>query len=185
MPSDLSLFLRQMVRQPHRVVALAPSSDDLAAAMTEGLSPATGRVIELGAGTGKLTRAILGRGVRPCDLTLYELNPDFALHLRRSFPDARVLTVPAQEMALHEGPGVGAVISGLPLLSMTETAQRAILAGAFRVLRPGGVFVQFTYGPRVPLQRSVGEELSLVAERGPKVWNNLPPARVYTFRRAD
>lgn len=183
MPSDLALFLRQLVLRPHEVVALAPSSSELAAAMASSLGPDTGRMAELGAGTGKITRALLARGVAPRDLTLFELNPDFVQHLREAFPGVTVLEAGAQTIGTACPAGLGAVVSGLPLLSMTEGLQRAIVGGAFAVMRPEGRLIQFTYGPRPPLAEAVRRDLGLVATRGPKVWGNLPPARVWHFHR--
>ncbi len=183
MPSDLALFLRQLIRRPQQVVALSPSSADLARAMTEGLSPETGRVAELGAGTGKLTRAILDRGVAESDLTVFELNPEFCDHLRRQFPGIKVVNAGAETIGHTCAPGLGAVISGLPLLSMPSTLQMTILQGAFHLLRPKGAFVQFTYGPRPPVDEKVRQTLGLSARRGEIVWGNLPPARVYHFTR--
>lgn len=183
MPSDLSLFLRQLIRRPQQVVALSPSSADLARAMTAGLSPATGRVAELGAGTGKLTRAILDRGVAASDLTVFELNPEFCDHLRRQFPGIEVINDGAETLGGRCTPGLGAVISGLPLLSMPSTLQMTILQSAFNLLRPKGGVVQFTYGPRPPVDEKVRQTLGLSARRGEMVWGNLPPARVYHFTR--
>lgn len=184
MPSDLALFLRQLVRRPQQVVALSPSSAELARAMTGHLTPQTGRVAELGAGTGKLTRAILARGVAPADLTLFELNSDFCTHLRQQFQGVTVLRQGAETLGITCPAGLGAVISGLPLLSMPNDLQHAILQGAFDRMRPGGRFVQFTYGPRPPIAEDVRQALGLRFDRGEKVWGNLPPARVYHFYRA-
>ena len=184
MDSDLALFLKQLIRRPHEVVALSPSSAELARAMTAELGPRTGRIAELGAGTGKLTRAILDRGVATTDLTLFETNPQFCDHLRTSFPGVTVLMAGAETIGTALPPGLGAVVSGLPLLSMPEAVQLAILRGAFALLRPGGSFVQFTYGPKPPLSEAIRFELGLSARRGEKVWGNLPPARVYRYERA-
>jgi phosphatidylethanolamine/phosphatidyl-N-methylethanolamine N-methyltransferase len=184
MPSDLALFVKQLLRRPHEVVALAPSSAELARAMAAGVTPETGRVVEFGAGTGKITRAILDRGLPPENLTLFEMNPDFVARLRQSFPGVTVHQTGAQDVASFCPAGVDAVISGLPLLSMQNDTQRAIVGGAFAVLREGGSYTQFTYGPRPPMAEAVQRELGLMAQKGPKVWNNLPPARVYTFTRA-
>ena len=183
MHSDLALFLRQLIRRPQQVVALSPSSAELARAMTADLSPDTGRVAELGAGTGTFTRAILDRGVNPADLTLFEVNPDFCDHLRRQFSEVTVLNQGAEHLASTCAPGLGAVISGLPLLSMSNAAQLAILQGVFDRLRPEGRFVQFTYGLRPPIAQEIKEMLGLSYRRGEKVWGNLPPARVYRFSR--
>jgi phosphatidylethanolamine/phosphatidyl-N-methylethanolamine N-methyltransferase len=183
MANELALFLREVMRNPRRVSAAAPSSRRLAAAMTAHLGPGTGRVAEFGPGTGVFTRAILSRGVAPGDLTLFEVNPDFAAHLRRQFPGVTVVNDGAQTIADHCA-GIAAVISGLPLLSFPDDLNRAIMRGAFTALGPGGTVTQFTYGPRPPLPEAIAAELGLKATGGPRIWLNLPPARVYTYRRA-
>lgn len=183
MPSDTRLFLRELLRKPGQVVALAPSSADLGRAMTDRIGPHTGRVAELGGGTGTFTRAILARGVKPADLTVFELNPEFVAHLRQSFPGVTVLQAGAETVGTGCAPGIGATISGLPLLSMPRELQRAIVGGAFSVMRPGGIYVQFTYGPKPPLLDALRAELGLTVEKGRKVWGNLPPARVYIYSR--
>ncbi|HQU68650.1 MAG TPA: methyltransferase type 12 [Albidovulum sp.] len=180
MPRDLVLFVGQLLRNPREVSAIVPSSRALATAMARGLGPATGRVVEFGPGTGKLTRAILDQGVAPSDLTLYEMNPAFCDSLRVRFPGVRVINAPAQEAA-HELAGVGAVISGLPLLSIPPEIQRGIIGAAFAILRPGAPYIQFTYGPNPPVTEGVSTALNLRFEQGPRIWQNLPPARVYRY----
>ena len=177
------LFLGQLLRRPREISALAPSSAGLARAMTEGLKPGTGRVVEFGPGTGVITKAILARGVRPSDLTMFEMNPGFTASLIRLFPAATLHNLPAQDAARLCAPGVGRVISGLPLLSMPQPVRQAIVAAAFAVLAPGGRLVQFTYGPTPPVDAATLASLGLSVIRGPKVWANLPPARVYHFHR--
>ena len=183
MPSDLVLFLRQLARNPVQTSAIVPSSGFLARAMVAGLGPNSGRVIEFGPGTGVFTRAILKAGVRPKDLTLFEMNPEFADHLRSAFPGVAVHVAGAQTVTQHCETGVGTVISGLPLLSMPTEIRRAIVGGAFNVLRKGGAMVQFTYGPKPPLDDGSFAALGLTHERRSKIWLNLPPATVYAFRR--
>lgn len=180
MPSDLGLFLRQLWRNPKTVSAMAPSSRWLARAMTAHLGPHTGRVAEFGPGTGIFTRAILARGVVPGNLTLFEVNPDFAAHLRTAFPGVTVINDGAQTIAAHVQ-NAGAVISGLPLLSFPADLCQAIYAGAFAALIPGGTVTQFTYGPKPPLPDTIRAALGLHAVPGPRIWANLPPARIYTY----
>ena len=180
---DLSLFLGQLIRRPHEVVALAPSSTSLARKMCEGLSPKTGKVAELGPGTGKITRAILERGVREEDITGFELNPSFHEILTKSFPKANILNKPAQSLNAFTPGTFGAVISGLPLLSMPIPIQREIVGGAFHVLPQSGKFVQFTYGPVPPIAQEIRDDLQLSWTVSPRIWGNLPPARVYQFQR--
>ena len=62
--------------------------------------------------------------------------------------------------------------------------RRAIVGAAFDVLKPDGEYVQFTYGPRPPVSDQMIEELGVKVNKGHKIWANLPPARVYRFRRA-
>lgn len=182
MPADFALFMRQLVRNPKTISAMAPSSRRLAQAITQGIGPQTGRVAEFGPGTGVFTRALLGRGVAPDDLTLFELNPDFAASLRARFPGVHVVTGGAQTIADHCA-DVGAIVSGLPLLSFPRDLNRAIFDGALKAMRADAAFHQFTYGPNPPLPDDIRREMALTATPGPRIWLNLPPARVYTYRR--
>jgi phosphatidylethanolamine/phosphatidyl-N-methylethanolamine N-methyltransferase len=181
---DLALFRRRLLQNPKQVSALAPSSRYLAHAMAEGLGPKTGRVVEFGPGTGRLTRAILKAGVPPRHLDLFELDNDFVRHLHQHFPGVAVHHLGADRADDVVAPGVGAVVSGLPLLSMPPVVREAIVGAAFRILAPGAPFIQFTYGPKPPLPPESVERLGLRFEPGAKVWLNLPPARVYRFYRA-
>lgn len=183
MDSDLTVFLRQMLRNPFQTSALAPSSPGLARAMTAHIGPKTGHVAEFGPGTGPLTTAILARGVPQANLTLFELNADFAESLRQRFPATTLFETGAQEAARLCTSDFGAVVSGLPLLSMPKALRRAIVAAAFGILRPGGVMTQFTYGPNPPLTDAGLDALGLTCVPGARIWRNIPPARVYFLRR--
>ncbi len=186
MTADLLLFAREFMAAPTRVAAISPSSRHLARAMAAGLGPDTGPVVEFGPGTGRLTQAILDAGVAASDLTLFELNADFARLLRQRFPGVALHLAGAQEAACHGGAGsVGAVVSGLPLLSMPDPVVEAILRSAFMLLRPGGPMRQFTYGWRPPVAPHILNRLGLVAQPLQQVWANLPPARVYALHRVQ
>lgn len=150
--SDLALFRRRLLKNPRQVSAIAPSSRTLARAMTLGLGPKSGAVVEFGPGTGRFTEAILARGVPPGNLTLFELDEEFVDHLRRKFPGVTIHQRPAQEAADLVAPGVATVISGLPLLSMPDDVRQGIVGAAFTVLAPRGHYVQFTYGPARPFR---------------------------------
>jgi phosphatidylethanolamine/phosphatidyl-N-methylethanolamine N-methyltransferase len=182
--TDFALFRRRLLRNPRQVSAIAPSSRYLARAMAEGLGPQTGRVVEFGPGTGCVTKAILATGVAPENLSLFELDSDFVAHLTAAFPGVAVHHLGADHADDVVAPGVGAVVSGLPLLSMPAPVREAILGAAFRILAPGAPYIQFTYGPKPPVPPESLEKLGLRVESGRKVWLNLPPARVYRFYRA-
>ncbi|WP_158693399.1 class I SAM-dependent methyltransferase [Neorhizobium alkalisoli] len=184
--SDFLHFFRSWISNPLRVAAVAPSGDSLARLMTQDIAPIDGPVIELGPGTGVFTRALLARGVSESDLTLIEYGTEFVPGLQRRFPKARVLQMDAAKLHsgdLFEGQPVGAVVSGLPILSMSPRKVTAILLGAFTYLRPGAAFYQFTYGPRCPVPRPILDRLGLKATHIGGTMRNLPPAAVYKISR--
>ncbi|WP_430009522.1 class I SAM-dependent methyltransferase [Methylophaga lonarensis] len=184
--SDLQRFLRSWLNSPLRVGAIAPSGGALARLITSEISEDKGPILELGAGTGVFTRAILDRGVDESDLTIVEYGSDFASLLDLRFPRARVLWMDASQLArykLFEPEGAGAVISGLPLLSMSKRKVITILSGAFMYLRTNGALYQFTYGPSCPVPRTILDRLGLKAVRIGWTMRNLPPASVYRITR--
>ncbi|HEV2570406.1 MAG TPA: methyltransferase domain-containing protein [Beijerinckiaceae bacterium] len=186
MQNDLLTFLKSWAEKPLQVAAIAPSGRVLADLMTRDIGPSTGPVIELGPGTGVFTRKLLARGVAPENLFLMEYGSDFVRLLRSRFPDARVLQMDAARLRTidFDSPqAVGAVVSGLPLLSMPPRKVMAILSGAFRHMRAGGAFYQFTYGPRCPVPRRILDRLGLKASMVGKTLLNAPPAAVYRITR--
>ena len=184
--SDFFQFFRLWISDPLRVAAIAPSGESLARVMTQEILPSDGPVLELGAGTGVFTKALLARGIRESDLTLIEYGSDFMRMLQFRFPSARVLWMDASQLGQYdlfpEAP-IGAVVSGLPLLSMSPRKVVSILAGAFSNIRPGGAFYQYTYGPRCPVPRPILDRLGLKAIRIGGTVRNLPPASVYRITR--
>lgn len=182
-PSEFAFFSRQILRRPREVSALAPSSPSLARMMARQLPLTAARVAEFGPGTGSITREILRAGIGPGALTLFEVNETFCRRLGASLPGVQVVNAPAQELSAHVPGDLDAVISGLPLLSMPRDVQRAILSAAFRGLAPEGIYIQFTYGVLPPVRTAVARELGLAFTRTARVWNNLPPATVYVYRR--
>lgn len=178
-------FFQAWVRNPLRVAAVAPSGRALARLITSEISQDTGPVIELGPGTGAFTRALVARGLRQEDLALIEFGSEFVTSLRVHYPRASIYRMDATRLRtidLLDGRAAGAVVSGLPLLSMPQRKVLAILVGAFRKLRPDGALYQFT-GPRCPVPRRLLDHLGLEAQRIGGTFANLPPAAVYRIRR--
>jgi phosphatidylethanolamine/phosphatidyl-N-methylethanolamine N-methyltransferase len=188
--NELWTFFRQWLRKPLSTAAVSPSSRFLARRIVAALPPGTTRVIELGAGTGMFTRAMLQHGIGLDDLLAIEFNPELHAFLTRNFPGLEVIQADARELTkveavgrfLERGP-VQAMVSGLGLLSMTRETQRSILQGVFSLMPPDGVLVQFTYGPVAPVAAEVMQELGLKAVRRSFTLLNVPPASVYTFTR--
>ncbi len=181
MSGDLGLFIGQLLKKPHQVVALAPSSRALSAEMAATLDPAGGPVIELGAGTGRITQAIVDRGVPVEKIHSIEMNPTFCDRLRADFPGLNVYQMSAGDVGDLPIEGAQAVVSGLPLLSMPYDLQNAILTGTFKQVGAAGSYIQFTYGPKPPVKAEIRETMGLTWTTSRKIWGNLPPARVYRF----
>jgi phosphatidylethanolamine/phosphatidyl-N-methylethanolamine N-methyltransferase len=184
--ADVFPFFRAWLRNPRSVAAIAPSGRALALLITREISAKTGPVLELGPGTGAFTYALLERGVRQGDLTLVEYGSDFARMLQMRFPHARVLWMDAawlDKQPLYEGAPVGAIISGLGFMNMSQQKIATILKGAFSYLRPEGAFFLFTYGPRCSVSDATLEDLGLHATCVGTTFRNFPPASVYRIVR--
>ena len=185
---ELRFFLHWL-RRPGRVGAVVPSGPALAAALAAEIdTEAPGAVVELGPGTGRVTRALLEAGVAPGQLVAIERNASFCKLLRERFPGVRIVSGEARALeSLLQQAGVGplkAVASSLPLLSMTSRDRRAVLSEIAAVLGAEGVLVQYTYGPAAPVPPELGAELGLIGERTNWILANLPPAAVWRYRRS-
>jgi phospholipid N-methyltransferase len=184
--TDLLHFLRSQRSNPEKLGAVVPSGDALAGLITKGIDASHAPVIELGAGTGVFTRALIARGVDEGDLTLIESGPNFLKMLHERFPRAHVVKADAARLIgleLYAPGSVGAVVSGLPLLSMSPRKIMGVITGAFHYLREDGAFYQFTYGPRCPVPKAIRERLGLESKRIGRTLRNLPPATVYRITR--
>lgn len=190
--SERLRFIGQWLKNPRQTASVTPSSPELAAAMLAELPANSSRVIELGGGTGALTRALVEHGIAGKQLLVLELNERLLVHLRLQFPNELLVHGDASELA-HLATKAGflgdgladAVVSGLGLLSMERSAATRILQDAFACLRPDGRFIQFTYGPVSPVMESVLTSIGLSMRRGEFVLRNVPPATVWVYQRSQ
>ena len=187
---SIRTFLRQWWRDPVRTASVTPSGRQLASLMVGQLPEKCSRVIELGAGTGVFTRALLDAGIAPSQLLVVEINPDLAVFLRERFPgvdvacaDARHLDALAGERGLSAEASPDAVVSGLGMLSMPASLRVEIVRAAFAAMGESGRFIQFTYGPTSPVRRKEREALGLRVRRAGFALRNLPPANVFVYER--
>lgn len=184
------VFFRQWLRAPLTTASVVPSSPRLGRAMAQALPAGVERVVELGAGTGAITRELLRHRVRAENLLVVELNPELHHDLQVAFPHSPVVCGDARDLprivAGAEGfasDKVDAVVSSLGFLSMPPALVEEIVAAAFACLPQGGVMVQFTYGPKCPVPGATLRRLGLGARRVDFTLMNLPPASVYVLRR--
>jgi phosphatidylethanolamine/phosphatidyl-N-methylethanolamine N-methyltransferase len=178
-------FLRSWIEKPLHMGAVMPSGKLLARTMASYVEvESDAPVVELGPGTGAITNALIDRGVDQKRLVLVEYNPGFCALLRDRYPQAQVIQGDAYRLrdSLHEvlAKPASAVVSGLPLVTKPMQTRLRLIRDAFLALAPGAPFVQFTYSVAPPIPRSLPGVSTEASER---VWINLPPARVWVYRK--
>jgi phosphatidylethanolamine/phosphatidyl-N-methylethanolamine N-methyltransferase len=183
--ADVLRFLRSVVTAPVLTGAQWPSGKALCRAMAGAVDPAVpGPIVELGPGTGVVTEALLARGIPPERLVLIEFSPAFAKLLAEKYPGVRLVQGDAYALQDHVRrlalPPLAAVVSSLPLLTQPPARRLELLRAGLRLMHPEGVFVQFTYFRDSPIPI---EGTSIAAKVSPRIWFNLWPALVYSYRR--
>lgn len=183
--ADEVRFFRNWVEKPLTTGAISPSGKALTKRMASFVEPLDLLpVVELGPGTGVVTRALLERGVAADRIVSIEYNGDFCKLLNSRFPGIRVVQGDAYTFSeTLEGwvdGQVGAVVSSLPLFTRPPEIRRSLILDALSRMEPGRPFIQFSYAlvPPVP-----AEEGLFTVECTNWVVMNLPPARVWTYRR--
>jgi phosphatidylethanolamine/phosphatidyl-N-methylethanolamine N-methyltransferase len=182
---DEARFLRSWIERPLVTGAVTPSGKLLAKTMAAFVDPRLpGPIVELGPGTGPVTDALVARGIEQERLVLVEFNPDFCRLLKARFPRATIIQGDAYDMRttvseLVETPAV-ATISSLPLFTKPVEQRLALLRAAHDLSHPGAPFVQFTYAVVPPIPKHPSEYTATPSQR---IWLNLPPARVWVYRR--
>jgi phosphatidylethanolamine/phosphatidyl-N-methylethanolamine N-methyltransferase len=178
-------FLRSWIEKPLHMGAVMPSGRVLARTMAQYVDiNSTGPVVELGPGTGPITSALIEHGVDQKRLVLVEYNPGFCALLRDRYPLAKVVQGDAYSLRdslrnVLSGPAA-AVVSGLPLVTKPMLTRLKLIRDAFVALAPGAPFVQFTYSVAPPIPKSLPGVSTEASER---IWMNLPPARVWVYRK--
>jgi len=177
-------FARTFLENPLGVGAVVPSGRALSRKVASFVDPGgTLPVLELGAGTGVLTQALLELGIAPSRIVAVEYDAEFCALLRARFPGIVVIQGDAYDLDAtlppeHAGP-FAEVVSGLPLLNKPKPIRRALVLAALDRVVAGGRLIQFSYGlaPGVPADREIAVTSS------PWVIANFPPARVWLYSR--
>lgn len=179
------LFFKRVLKNPRALGALAPSSRALSNFICRHVEATTDSyVVEIGAGTGRFTRALLHSGVSPAQVFVVEMDAELCNFLKRHFPQVTVINGDATHL-MHILPPhvigkVSTVISGIPLVNLSESVQAGIAGACFSVLAEGGQMLQFTYGPVSPLS---SRKLGLHKKRLGHVLWNFPPAVIWSYKR--
>jgi phosphatidylethanolamine/phosphatidyl-N-methylethanolamine N-methyltransferase len=191
---SLAKFAIEALSDFRTVGAVAPSSRHLARAMLGPLPLERARVVvELGSGTGVMTRALLD--VMPDDATLFafEINPRFTRYLASTVSDPRLVLINAsaetlgQEIRRRGCLRVDAALSSLAMSFMQESQRHALLSDIGNLLDETGVFTQYHYVHGLQFQNGqmTRSNLPRLLHRHFRsvqrtiIWRNLPPAFVF------
>lgn len=185
-PDDRVIFLQQFLRHPRQVGSIIPSSRFMERRVVGLADIASARtIVELGTGTGGITRAMLRAMTPDAKLVGIEINPRFQQLLAR-VQDPRLIAHfgSAEQLAeildQHQLPAPDAVVSGIPFSTMDPDLGSRILAAIADALAPGGRFVAYQVSSQVArlAQPLLGEPQRQVE------FLNIPPMRLYRWDRA-
>ena len=189
MPSNPLPFLRGWSRDPVAVGLPFPSSPwtarRLAQATLDAAIAGGGPVLELGAGAGAVTQALIDNGCATDQLVVIERDAELCRLLERRFHGLCVLHGDALDitelLADARIPSVSVVLSGLPMRAVAPAAATRCYSGAFRLMPRGGAIIQYTYGFKSPVDPGRSPP-HLDATFVGREWRNVPPMAIWSYR---
>jgi phosphatidylethanolamine/phosphatidyl-N-methylethanolamine N-methyltransferase len=178
-------FFKGWMDKPRAVGSIIPTSSVTARKMATVVNPASGLpVLELGPGTGVITKALLETGVRPENLWSIEYSKDFVEHLRLNYPGVNVIHGDAFDLDKTLGDKrntvFDSVISGVPLLNFPVAQRIAYVEDLLHRIPVGRPIVQLTYGPLSPVPPGKG---NYTVEHFDFIIRNLPPTQLWLYSR--
>ena len=178
-------FLRAWLRDPKSVGSVWPTSAPMARKMARVIDHASGLpVLEVGPGTGTITKAILETGLPPDSLWALEYSHEFAARLKAKYPLAHVVEGDAFELKKSLGAACprqfDSAISALPLLNFPPAVRVSFVEQVLDLLPAGRPLIQFSYGPKSPVPRGAGR---FNVKHAGMVLRNIPPAQLWIFTR--
>ncbi|TIT20497.1 MAG: methyltransferase domain-containing protein [Mesorhizobium sp.] len=178
-------FFKGWIDKPKAVGSIVPTSSITAAKMASIVDPTSGLpVLEVGPGTGVITRAILAQGIKPENLYAVEYSSDFVRHLRQLYPGVNVIEGDAFNLDATLGDKrdliFDSVISGVPLLNFPVAQRIAYVESLLDRIPAGRPIVQLTYGPLSPIPPGRGD---YTVEHFHFVIRNIPPTQLWIYRR--
>ncbi|MEQ1790206.1 MAG: rRNA adenine N-6-methyltransferase family protein [Rickettsiales bacterium] len=181
-------FIAAWLRSPLKMGAALPSSRSLARAMVAQIDMSrAGSIIELGAGTGMMTQALLEADVPRDRLLVIERDKKLHALLHAVFHDLKVLCADAMNLDKvlkeHDMQNVNAIVSSLPFITMPVAVAHSIQEQMANAIGKDGMIVQFTYGTKSPIKDRELKRFGLVGKRVKLVLINVPPAHVWVYRQ--
>lgn len=154
--SEKLAFMYKFIRSPRTVGSITPSSGYLARAMVRPIDwTAVNHVVELGAGTGPITRELQRASRSSVRITLFEKDPALRRHLATAFPEYRCYPDACRLLETLRKEGnetVDAIVSGLPFFNFSSSLREQLMHQIVSALKPGGLFVAFQYSLQMKKQ---------------------------------
>jgi phosphatidylethanolamine/phosphatidyl-N-methylethanolamine N-methyltransferase len=178
-------FFKGMMQGPKTVGSIVPTSSITARKMASVININSGLpVLELGPGTGAITKAILGRGVKPEKLVAIEYSTDFYEHLVRLYPGVHFINGDAfdldKTLGALKGQMFDSVVSAVPLLNFPMQARSALLESLLDRVPAGRPVVQISYGAVSPI---IARPDRYHIQHFDFIVRNIPPAQLWIYRR--
>ncbi|WP_436038909.1 phospholipid N-methyltransferase PmtA [Rhizobium sp. LjRoot98] len=167
------------------VGSIVPTSGITARRMASVVNPHSGLpVLELGPGTGVITKAILQKGVQPENLVSIEFSTDFYQHLVKTYPDVDFINGDAFDLDKTLGPRrdqqFDSVISAVPLLNFPMHMRVSLIDDLLSRIPVGRPVIQISYGPMSPV---VAMPDRYQISHYDFVVRNIPPAQLWVYRK--
>lgn len=177
-------FWKALLKDPRRVGSITPSGLALGEAIVKVvLSAVPGCVVELGAGTGAITRSLVEVRGQLDDLIVIEQSPELVGLLGSRYPEINIVTGCASLVGRIDFPSARplTIVSSLPLRSLPSDELSAIknAIGSLSDRDGGFRFIQYSYFGRVPFVSHISW---LTWEKMDTVFANIPPATIWVLR---
>lgn len=184
-PPAAWLFFQRWMANPLSMGSITPSGPGLRKLIGEHLICGSDEIIvEFGAGTGAITRALLDSGIPGDRIYSFEIDRELASYVSGVFPDVNVVNGDCRKVEDLLGPDlvgrVGTVVIGIPMVTLPMSMQQEIVDATFRVLPKGRRFILYTYMLHSPLNR---DALNIKGRRLGWTMGNIPPASVWAYWR--
>jgi len=187
----LVTFVKAAVKNPFQVSTVFPSSRFLANAMLDAVNiEGCERIVEIGVGTGALTRPLFQRISSTAHYSGFEVDEGMVRYMQKEFPDREFLVESAENLIQFVPENsVDALVSGLPWSVFPEPLQEKLIQQIHSVLKPDGRFVTFMY-PNASVYPAAKRVLKRFDEtfddfgRKSLVFANIPPAHVLCGKKS-
>lgn len=193
-------FFRSMLASPNSTGMICPSSKYLCEALAEhipqdiikltqqqtlnsGTEEKQAYIVEFGAGTGNVTRALLEKNIPPSRLLVFEYSKSFADYLKKSFPGIRVIQDDAANLPqyLPHNAYAACIVSSIPFVSLPKNVSLNII-GTMKNVIEDRLIIQYTYALT---KKTILEENGFVIQKRHIIWKNVPPACIHLYRQAQ